>query len=249
MPTPDSSAPRRSRIPSTFWTGPFVMGVLVSLVGLGALGSVILTSLVSALFYSGVLMVAGVLEISHGLRHRDTGPSLLFVLGGLLSLLAGGFLLTQPHAGLVALTLLIAAYFLASGFFRLVTAGMDRHPGFGWDLAQGAVSVLLGAFIFSRMPTSSWWVLGLVVGVEIFTRGLSLRGARGPGPGGPDARGMRGTPRGPLSPGVMFTGGRSVVSAAPSRLRIIRVLVHGWVTQAGANPRSHGHHDSRRGDW
>ena len=36
------------------------------------------------------------------LRNRDTGPYLLFVLGGLLSFLVGGFLLTQPDAGLVA---------------------------------------------------------------------------------------------------------------------------------------------------
>ncbi|MET0403142.1 MAG: DUF308 domain-containing protein [Cystobacter sp.] len=172
MEPPDSSS--RSRLPGVLWTGSFVMGVLVCLLGLVALGSVVVTSQVSALFYGGVLLGVGVLEIAHGLRSRGTGPSLLFVLGGLLSLLAGGFLLTRPDAGRVALTLLLAAYFLAGGFFRLVTAATDRHPGFGWDLAQGAVSVVLGAFIFSRMPTSSWWVLGAVVGVEIFTRGLSL---------------------------------------------------------------------------
>ena len=176
MADPDSSlepSPRRA-LPSALWTGPFVMGLLITLLGLLALGSVALTSFLSALFYGGVLMVAGVLEIVHGLRNRDTGPFLLFVLGGLLSFLVGGFLLTQPDAGLVALTLLLASYFLASGFFRVITASLDRHPGWGWDFAQGAVSVLLGALIFSRMPSSSLWVLGVVVGVEIFTRGLSL---------------------------------------------------------------------------
>jgi uncharacterized membrane protein HdeD (DUF308 family) len=150
------------------------MGVLVTLLGMLALCSVTFTSLLSALFYGAVLMAAGLLEIVHGLRNRDTGPFLLFVLGGLLSFLVGGFLLTQPDAGLVSLTLLLAAYFLANGFFRIITASMERHPGWGWDFAQGAVSVMLGALLFSRMPTASLWALGVVVGVELLTRGLSL---------------------------------------------------------------------------
>ncbi|MFY0582135.1 HdeD family acid-resistance protein [Cystobacter fuscus] len=177
MATPDSSlepSPRRPWSPSALWTGPLVMGVLVTLLGVLALGSATLTSLLSVLFYGVLLMGAGVLEIVHGLRNRDTGPFLLFVLGGLLSFLVGGFLLTQPGAGLMSLTLLLAAYFFASGFFRILTASSDRHPGWGWDFAQGAVSVMLGALIFSRMPSASPWVLGVVVGVELLTRGLSL---------------------------------------------------------------------------
>ncbi len=178
MATPDSSlepSPRRRPWrPRALWTGPFVMGVLVTLLGMLALGSASLASLLSVFFYGALLMVAGVLEIVHGLRNRDTGPFLLFVLAGLLSFLVGGFLLTQPGAGLMSLTLLLVAYLLASGFFRIITASSDRHPGWGWDFAQGAVSVMLGALLFSRMPASSLWVLGVVVGVELLTRGLSL---------------------------------------------------------------------------
>ena len=178
MENPDSLDPsrRRLRIPSTVWTGPFVMGLLVTLLGVLALASTALTGLVSTLVCGGLLVVAGVLEIVHGLRNQEQewGPYLLFVLGGLLSLFVGGFLLTQPGAGLVALTLLLAAYFLASGFFRIITASTDRHGGWGWDFAQGAVSVLLGALVFGWMPAASLWVLGMVVGVDILLRGLSL---------------------------------------------------------------------------
>ncbi|WP_239576292.1 HdeD family acid-resistance protein [Archangium primigenium] len=169
-PTPPS---RRDRM-TAIWEGPFVMGLLVTLLGVLALGAVAWTSLVSVLFYGVLLGAAGVLEIVQGVRARDTGPSLLFVLSGILSLLVGGFVLTQPDAGLVALSLMIAAYFLASGFFRGITAVSDRHPGWGWDLAYGAVSVALGALLFLRLPTASFWVLGLIVGVEILIRGLSL---------------------------------------------------------------------------
>lgn len=176
MENPDSLDPSRRRLqtPSAVWAGPLVMGLLVTLLGVLALTAVTLTGLMSVLLYGGVIAVAGVLEIVHGLRHRDTGAYLLFVLGGVLSMLVGGFLLTQPGAGLVALTLLLATYLLANGFFRVITASTDRHPAWGWDFAQGAVSVLLGALIFGWMPTASMWVLGVAVGAEILLRGLSL---------------------------------------------------------------------------
>ena len=177
MATPEiplNSSSRGSRSTSALWGGPFVMGLLLTLLGVLALGAVVWTSFVSVLFYGAALAVAGILEIVHGFRVRGSGPYLHFVLGGILSLLVGGLVLAQPGVGMVALTLMFAAYFLASGFFRGITSVMDRYAGWGWDLAYGVVSVFLGALIFFRLPVSSLWVLGLVVGVEIFARGLSI---------------------------------------------------------------------------
>lgn len=172
---PLDSSSRRGRTLAALWAGPFVMGLLLTLLGVLALGAVVWTSLVSVLFFGVVLVVAGVLEIVHGLRvHATSGPYLLFVLGGLLSLLAGGLVLSGPGVGLVAITLLIAAYFLASGFFRGITSLSERYPGWAWDFAYGLVSVLLGVGVFMRMPSASLWVLGVVVGVEVLTRGLSV---------------------------------------------------------------------------
>ncbi|ATB29502.1 HdeD family acid-resistance protein [Melittangium boletus] len=180
MATPEiplNSSSRGSRPASALWGGPFVMGLLLTVLGVLALGAVVWTSFVSVLFYGAALGVAGILEIVHGFRVRGSGPYLHFVLGGILSLLVGVLVLAQPGVGLVSLTLLLAAYFLASGCFRGITSAMDRYPNWGWDFAYGVVSVILGALIFFRLPASSLWVLGVVVGVEIFTRGLSIMAA------------------------------------------------------------------------
>ncbi len=157
-----------------FWGGPFVMGLLLTLLGIVALGAVVLTSFVSVIFYGSMLMVAGVFEIIHAFRVRKTGPFLMFLLGGILSLVVGVMVLAQPGVGLVALTLLLAGYFFASGLFRGVTSIVDRYANWGWDFAYGVVSVLLGAIIFAQMPASTLWALGLVVGVEILSRGISI---------------------------------------------------------------------------
>ncbi|QRO03017.1 DUF308 domain-containing protein [Archangium violaceum] len=150
------------------------MGLLIALLGIVALGAVVLTSFLSVIFYGAMLVAAGIFEVVHAFRVRKTGPFLLFLLGGILSLVVGALVLARPGAGLVALTLLMAGYFFASGLFRSITSLADRYTGWGWDFAYGIVSVALGAIIFAQLPYSSLWALGVVVGVEILARGVSL---------------------------------------------------------------------------
>ncbi|WP_306818914.1 HdeD family acid-resistance protein [Archangium lipolyticum] len=173
-PGSDINDTRGSRMQASLWGGPFLMGLLVALVGVVALGAVVLTSVLSVIFYGAMLVVAGIFEVVHAFRVRKTGPFLLFLLGGILSIVVGAVVLARPGVGLVALTLLLAGYFFASGLFRSITSISDRYAGWGWDFAYGIVSVVLGAIIFAQMPASSLWALGVVVGVEILVRGISI---------------------------------------------------------------------------
>jgi uncharacterized membrane protein HdeD (DUF308 family) len=150
------------------------MGLLISLLGLVALAWVGFTSVVSVLFYGSMLVVAGIFELVQAFRVRKTGPFLMFLLGGILSIVVGALVWSRPALGLVALTLLIAGYFFASGLFRGINSLMERYTGWGGDLAYGIVSVVLGAIIFAQLPYSSLYTLGIVVGVEILSRGLSI---------------------------------------------------------------------------
>ncbi|OJH37579.1 HdeD family acid-resistance protein [Cystobacter ferrugineus] len=159
---------------SGLWGGPFVMGLLLSLLGVVALGAVVATSVASVIFFGSMLVVAGIFEIIHAFRVRKTGPFLMFLLGGILSIVVGAMVLARPGAGLMAMTLLLAGYFFASGLFRGITSLVDRYAGWGWDFAYGLVSVVLGIIISAQMPTSSLWALGIVVGVEILVRGISI---------------------------------------------------------------------------
>lgn len=150
------------------------MGMLLTLLGIVALGAVVVTSVASVIFFGSMLVVAGVFDVVHAFRVRKTGPFLMFLLGGLLSIVVGAMVLARPGSGLVAMTLLLAGYFFASGLFRGITSIVDRYAGWGWDFAYGIVSVVLGVIISAQMPTSTLWALGLVVGVEILSRGISI---------------------------------------------------------------------------
>lgn len=170
----DTGSPTSTRMGSRIWGGPFVVGLLITLLGCLALASIAITSLVSVLFYGSLLAVMGIAEIVHAFRIRKTGPFLLFLLGGVLSMVVGIMVLAWPGAGLAAMTLLLAGYFLATGLFRTITSVMDRYPRWGWDCADGIISIALGAIIMAQWPLSTLWAVGVVVGVGIISRGIAL---------------------------------------------------------------------------
>jgi len=89
----------------------------------------------------------------------------------------GAAMIFRPAVGVAGSGLLIAGWLFATGLFRGVTALMDRYRYWGWDLFYGLVSILLGAWIISSMPTSAMWLLGTVVSIELMTRGVAIMGA------------------------------------------------------------------------
>ena len=97
------------------------------------------------------------------------------VLTGLVSLAAGVWLLLNPLAGAAALTLLLAAYFVASGVVKAVAAFQLRPVGgWVWTLVSAAASIVLGLLVFSGWPGSALWILGLLVGIDLLFYGWSL---------------------------------------------------------------------------
>jgi uncharacterized membrane protein HdeD (DUF308 family) len=108
---------------------------------------------------------------------------LTLTLTGLLYLLVGILSIEHPTQAAEALTLLIALFLTVGGLFRIVTALSIRFPHWGWLLFNGAITLLLGVLIWRQWPESSFWVIGLFVGIEMILNGwtwvfvaIALRG-------------------------------------------------------------------------
>jgi uncharacterized membrane protein HdeD (DUF308 family) len=170
----DEADTRRARAVREAWGGTFVLGILTAVLGLFATFAAPATGFITVVLLGSFLAVAGAFEAYHALRHREGGNRLLFLLGGILSIVVGSLLMFRAGAGLATITLLLGGYFFASGLFRCVTAIADRYLHWGWDFVQGAISILLGAVVIARWPISSLWFVGTLVGLEIFFRGCGL---------------------------------------------------------------------------
>jgi uncharacterized membrane protein HdeD (DUF308 family) len=157
------------------WGFTLAIGIILMLIGLFALGATATASVVTVLYVGVMLIVVGALEILSAFRVRHTGgPFVAYILAGVLSIVVGGLFLDRPLVTLASLTLLAAGFFFVSGLFRGIIAVTERYPRWGLDLVLALVSIALGVIVTVTWPFSSFWVIGTLVGVEIFVHGATL---------------------------------------------------------------------------
>jgi len=90
---------------------------------------------------------------------------------------AGGILVGFPVAGLMSLTLVLAAFLTVDGVVSILYA-LDhrRHASQRWGflLVNGLLDILLAVLILWWLPDSAAWILGLVLGIDLVFAGVSL---------------------------------------------------------------------------
>ena len=106
-----------------------------------------------------------------------TGFHGVHVTGGILMLVLGVVFLTNPALSLASLTLLLAVYFVTIGIVRSFQALAMRYDSWGWGLASGVVTLILGILIWAQWPVSSLYIIGLFVGIVLLVAAAFL----GPG--------------------------------------------------------------------
>src|ERR1700722_13328881 len=73
---------------------------------------------------------------------------------GIIYLVGGFYYLTHPLLGLVTLTLLLAAVFLAEAVFEMIVYFRGRsEPGSGWLLVNALITLLLSAMVWLQWPS------------------------------------------------------------------------------------------------
>ena len=154
-----------------FWIG----GILSILFGALAIAAPFLATLAAEITLGGLLAAGGFVMAVMAFRARSASRIASALALGLLALAAGVLLLANPISGLFAITTVLIAYFLASGLTRLYYAFRLRPcPGWGWMAFGGALSIALAILILLGLPSSAFWALGLLLGVDFLFYGVTL---------------------------------------------------------------------------
>jgi uncharacterized membrane protein HdeD (DUF308 family) len=155
---------------------PSLVGGGIAQLALGAVGLLLagVTTLVSVLVFGVLLAAGGVVELVQAFRFRaDRRGLFVYLLAGIVSLLAGIALMFNPIAGALWLTLVIATLLVAAGVFRLVGATMNHVPARGWAIAGGVLTALLGVLLLIDWPASSFWSIGVIVSTNLIVTGFA----------------------------------------------------------------------------
>jgi uncharacterized membrane protein HdeD (DUF308 family) len=132
-----------------------------------------ISTLVAALFVGWIFLISGGFMFFGSFSIHGTGPFFGALLLSLLSIAAGVFLIFNPLAGAVALTLVVGVIFIFQGAFEIFFAFETRpHEGWGGMLISGLASVVLAVLIAAGWPGISLVALGILLGVNLLTTGL-----------------------------------------------------------------------------
>jgi len=133
------------------WGWIVAFGVLLSICGIVALGSVF-TATVASVFVVGIMMmVAGIGEIIEGFAMKTWGKFFLWILLGAMYVVAGLVTINNPLLASAVLTLILGAGLAASGIVRIVLAfQMKEGTPWIWVALSGVVTTLLGAMILAK---------------------------------------------------------------------------------------------------
>lgn len=161
-------------------------GAVLVVAGLLAILSPFVAGLSITVMVGAMLALSGISQCFLAFRAGAFGRALVVFVVGVLMAMAGFYMMSQPVSGLAALTLILMAYLLASGVLEIVVA-FQLRPADGWglELFNGAVTLLLGILLWRQFPLSGAWAIGILFGIKMVFSGWAFvfigRAARKPG--------------------------------------------------------------------
>jgi uncharacterized membrane protein HdeD (DUF308 family) len=166
--TTDSNSNIQKASNSGLW-----IGVLLIVLGIAAVVLPNVTTIVAETWIAIILASAGASKIFYAIQTRSEGFVWKLLLG-ILYVGTGIMLFVYPLTGVLSLTLLLGSFFLTEGVFETVLAFQIRpRQNWGWVLADGIVTLLLGGLVWFQWPFNAPWLIGLLVGISVLSTGIS----------------------------------------------------------------------------
>ena len=123
---------------------------------------------------SALVLLVGILRSIDSFASDRTSLFLLNMQGSMIDIVCGFIILTNIGAEPLTFSLLIAAYLIIQGLFRIIVSfSIQMHNPTSTRIG-GLVSILLGIMVWMNWPFSELWFLSFVLSAEIANRGWVL---------------------------------------------------------------------------
>ena len=125
---------------------PYIQDVArrAAVAGFLALVSPFAAGLSITVVIGALLLAGGVAQMFVVFRAGSFGAGLLMAILAILTLVAGGYMLSQPLSALATLTLFLAGYFIAQGIVETIAAfGARPTPGWGIRMIMSGWTLIM----------------------------------------------------------------------------------------------------------
>ena len=156
----------------------WVIALSIALIVLG-LVAIFAPVFASAFFTSTmgwIAIISGIVMIVQSFRSQPVRGFWLNLILGILYIIAGGYILANVGAAMLALTLAFGWLFIVEGIYTIVMGFTNRAgQGSRWLVVfNGVVTLVLGILVINGWPFNALWLIGLYVGISLFMSGVSL---------------------------------------------------------------------------
>ena len=159
------------------WGWIVALGVVYLVAGLIALGSVVAATAASVLVVGAMMFIAGVFEVINAFQVKTWGRFVVWLLLGVLYIVAGFVAWDNPFLTAIWLTLILGAALVASGIVRIFLAfNMKQGSPWVWVVISGLITLVLGLIILAHWPFSAVYTLGIFLGVDLVFAGAGWIG-------------------------------------------------------------------------
>jgi uncharacterized membrane protein HdeD (DUF308 family) len=176
---PDFSSARRAVVETMreHWVLFLVEGIVLVVLGLLAIVIPPLATLAVTILIGWLFLISGVVGLVTTFWAKGAPGFWWSLVSAIIAIGAGLALLIAPISGMVSLTLVLIVFFIIEGVASIMYGIEHRKEASsraGWIIASGVIDLILAAIIFSGLPGSAEWALGLLVGINMVFGGTSL---------------------------------------------------------------------------
>jgi uncharacterized membrane protein HdeD (DUF308 family) len=159
------------------WVLFLIEGIILVILGLTAIVIPPLATLGVEILFGWLFFVSGIVGLISTLWMRPSTGFWWSLVSAIAGIAAGIVLLLWPLSGVLSLTFVLIAFFVVEGVASIMFAFEHKRElsgRWGWMLSSGIVDLILAAIIFSGLPGSAVWALGLLVGINMIFGGTAL---------------------------------------------------------------------------
>jgi uncharacterized membrane protein HdeD (DUF308 family) len=161
------------------WKAFLIEGIVLAILGLAAIIVPQLASLAVTIYLGWMFLIMGILGLVMTFWARGMPGFWWSLISAILAIAAGAILLARPIQGVLTLTIVLGAFFLAEGVATIMYALEHRRELSGrssWLIVSGVVDIIISGLIITGLPSSAEWAIGLLVGINLLFGGASLIG-------------------------------------------------------------------------
>lgn len=152
-----------------------LQAVLMVIGGVVAILFPVFASAAFVWFLGWILIASGIVQGLSLFGARNHPSFWLTLIPAVLAVVVGFLLLRNVAGGMLVISILLIVFFMIEGISKIVFALTIRPlANWFWVLASGVLALVLAVILWSSMPVTAMWLIGLLLGINLITEGIAL---------------------------------------------------------------------------